>query len=107
MFDLSQVPKRYFEVRLTPMTEDGSGEALMLQVEPCKYKLIRKMTKLAKEESDEAVDGLRDCIAALLSKNKAGHKVPVEYIDEMDFDQLVTIVQAYLEWLKDTKTAKN
>lgn len=96
--------------RLKPR-QTGEEHELKLQVEPPKLKLLRRLTAIAKpgEGADNfaAMDELRDVVRDMLSKNKAGCKVPDEYVDSLDFDQLIGIITAYFEWLGAQKKEKN
>ncbi|MFT9055102.1 MAG: hypothetical protein ABF449_00565 [Ethanoligenens sp.] len=110
MYDVSSVNRRYFDLRLICTDKNDEEHELKLQVEPPKIKLLRRLTAIAKPSGEgnfAAMDELQDVVRDMLSKNKAGYKVPDEYVDSLDFDQLVGIITAYFEWLGAQKKAKN
>jgi len=98
MFDISTVNKRYFAIKI--------GD-LILEVEPPKVKTLKKITALSKAKNEDAMDELSQAIGIILSKNKAGYKIPDEMIDELDLDQMNEILTAYFEWLSKEKNSKN
>jgi thymidylate synthase ThyX len=112
MFDVSQIQKRYFEIRLTVETEDGQTEdgqtnTVELQVEPPTVKQLERLTSVAKADASEVLEELRDAVGSILSKNKARYRVPDAYIENLDFDQLSGILTAYMQWVAEEKQAKN
>lgn len=113
MYDASSVNRRYFDLRLICIDENDEEHELKLQVEPPKIKLLRRLTAIAKPGDEgnadnfAAMDELQNVVRDMLSKNKAGYKVPDKYVDSLDFDQLIGIITAYFEWLGAQKKAKN
>lgn len=107
MFDVSQIQKRYFEIRLTVETEDGQTHKVELQVEPPTVKQLERLTAVAKASETEVLAELRDAVGSILSKNKTRYRVPDSYIENLDFDQLSGIMAAYMEWVAEEKKAKN
>lgn len=107
MFDVSQIAKRYFDIRLT--VEDNGGEIhkVDLKVEPPTVKQLRKLTSVSADDEATAMTDLRDAVRDILSKNKTGYKVPEAYVDSLDFDQLTGILVAYMQWVSEEKKAKN
>lgn len=98
MFDINIVAKRYFEVKLNDM---------ILEIEPPKLKTLKKITSLSKARNEDAMDDLAEAVGMILSKNKAGYKVPQELIDELDLDQMNEVLTAYFQWLNKEKNSKN
>lgn len=107
MFDVSQVQKRYFDVRLSVEEENGEVHKVELKVEPPTVKKLRQLMAISKGNDDSVLTELRDGIRDILSKNKIHYKVPDTYIDNLDFDQLTAILTAYMEWLAGEKRSKN
>lgn len=106
MFDVSKVQKRYFDIRLAVEDESGEVHNVDLKVEPPKLKKLRQLMSLENAKTSEAIDDLRDAVRDILSKNKDGYKVPDEYVDELNLDQLMAIIEAYMNWVGEQK-AKN
>lgn len=98
MFDINKINRRYFDIKM--------GD-LKLQVEPPTKKMLNKITSLANVSGDEAIDGLYEAVSMMLSKNKAGTKVPDEVIEELDIDQLNELLTAYFGWLSNEKNSPN
>lgn len=107
MFDISTVSKRYFSIKLTVTDAEDQVKSIELEVEPPKVKMLKKLMSLRKTAREETMDELSEAIRKMLSKNKAKYVVPIEYIDELDFDQMVEILNAYFEWLGKEKDSKN
>lgn len=98
MFDIKTINIRYFNIKI-----DG----LILDVEPPKIKVLKKITALSKGKKEDAIDDLAEAVAIILSKNKTGIKISDEIIDELDLDQLNEILTAYFEWLSKSKNSPN
>ncbi len=98
MFDINTISKRYFNIKL-----DG----LVLDVEPPKIKVLRKIVSLTKDKSEETMDNLTEAVRMILNKNKSGYHVPDEVVDELDFDQLMEILTAYFTWMNGVKNSPN
>lgn len=107
MFDVSQIQKRYFDIRLTVETEDGQTRKVELQVEPPTVKQLERLTAVAKADETEVITELRDAVGGILSKNKTRYRVPDAYIENLDFDQLSAILTAYMQWVAEENQAKN
>ena len=106
MFDVSQISKRYFDIRLTVEDDDGVHK-VELQLEPPTVKQLGRLTAVAKAPAAEAIPELKEAVRSILSKNKAGYSVPDAYVDSLDLDQLTGILQAFMEWVGGEKNAKN
>lgn len=98
MFDLNIVSKRYFTVKINNT---------ILHVEPPKIKVLKKITALSKSRNEDAMEDLSEAVKMILNKNKKNYKVTSELVDELDFDQLNSILTAYFEWLSTEKNSKN
>jgi hypothetical protein len=98
MFDLSTVNRRYFSIKLND---------LVLEVEPPKLKVLKKITSLSKLRDEDAITDLAEAVGLILSKNKKKYIVSDEIIEELDLDQMSDILTAYFEWLGNEKTSKN
>jgi len=106
MFDLNTVNMRYFGIKLTVMVEETKKE-LVLEVEPPKLKALKRITTLSKSRKEEMLDDLTEAVGIILSKNKDHKKVTEEFMGELDFDQLLAILDAYFEWLGKEKNSPN
>ena len=98
MFDLNEVNRRYFTIKLND---------LVLEVEPPKLKALKKITSLSKSREEDAITDLAEAVQMILSKNKKKYVVSDEIIDELDLDQMSDILTAYFEWLGKEKASKN
>ncbi len=108
MYDVSAIQKRYFDLRLTVEDEDGQTHSVDLQVLPPTVKQMRRMVSIEKSSGDDNnMEELRDAVCGILSRNKTGYRVPVEYIDALDYDQLAGIQEAYWVWVREERQAKN
>ena len=107
MFDVSQISKRYFDIRLTVEKEDGQTERVELQIEPPTVKQLGNLVAVSKADPAEVIDDLREAVRSILSKNKARYRVPAAYVDNLDFDQLSGILMAYMQWVAEEKKTKN
>ena len=132
MFDISALNKRYFEIKLTAVDDDGKEKSLKLEVEPPKIKVLKRLfsivkkateiSKISKEKQKNNSDGstedidqnvvnanieifnvLLEAVQKILSKNKSHTKVSTEYLEDLDLDQLIEIVNAYFDWLNKSK----
>ena len=107
MFDVTTLSKRYFGLRLTVEAEDGKRD-IDLEIEPPKLKTMKRLMALSKSGEDEnQIDMLTDALQMLLSKNKSGSKVPRELIEELNFDELQAILEAFLSWIAEVQNQKN
>jgi len=89
------------------MDDQNKEKQIKLEVEPSKIKLMKKITGLAKAKDEDSMDDLAEAVRLILSKNKTGFKVPAEFIDELDYDQLNNILTAYFEWLRGNQNSPN
>jgi hypothetical protein len=98
MFDTSLVNKRYFDITI---------EGVQLQVEPPKLKTLKKITSLSKVKKEDSIEELTEAVKMMLNKNKDNYTVSDELVEELDFDQLTSILTSFFEWLNNTKNSKN
>lgn len=106
MFDVTTLSKRYFGLRLTVEADDGKRD-IDLEIEPPKLKTMKRLMALSKSGEDEnQIDMLTDAMQKLLSKNKSGYKVPRELIEELNFDELQAILEAFLSWIAEVQNQK-
>lgn len=110
MFDVSQVGRRYFAVRLSATDVDGQPHTVELDVLPPTVKVLHQlaglMSKVDASADADMIDELRDAMRQVLSHNKTGFKAD-EYVDAMDIDQLQAVLTAYFEWVGQERKAKN
>jgi hypothetical protein len=107
MFDVSAICKRYFSLKLTVTGKDGQEHEVALEVAPAKLKTLKKFGEVKKLGEEDTMPEFMETVAQLLSNNKSGYKVPVDYIEAMDTDQLEQITKAYFDWLNATKKDPN
>jgi len=115
MFDFNTVSKRYFGIKLSYIDEEEKVHTAQLEVEPPKIKVLKKITALSKArkvdgedaENQDVMAELSEAVRNLLSKNKGEYKVPMDYIDDLNFDQMQGILTAYFEWLSKEKNSPN
>jgi len=98
MFDLNTINARYFDVTI--------GK-LVLQVEPPKIKVLKKIMALTKSRNEDALIELSEAVRLILNKNKTKCVVSCDVIDELDTDQLNEVIAAYFEWLGKVKNSPN
>lgn len=98
MFDMNEVSKRYFTAKINN---------IKIEIEPPKIKTLKKIMAAAKKANENAMDDLAEAIKMLLNKNKTGYKIPDKVIDEMDYDQITEILDAFFSWLNKNKKDPN
>ncbi|NFH89767.1 hypothetical protein FDA33_06045 [Clostridium botulinum] len=107
MFDVKSVNARYFEVKLSLTDDNGEIiKSIDVEVESPKVKLLKRLTGLSKAK-ENTMEELTKCINLILNKNKENKKIPLEYIDDMDFDEMSNLLTSYFEWLSQTKNLPN
>lgn len=107
MFDVKSVNARYFEVKLSLTDDNGEIiKSIDVEVEPPKVKVLKRLTGLTKSK-DNTMEELTECINLILNKNKTKSTISVEYIDDMDFDEMQNLILKYFEWLSSTKNLPN
>ena len=108
MYDVSAIKHRFFPVKLRVTDEDGQDHTTTVDVKPPKLKVLESLTESMQAASDadgseNAIKNLRESVGKMLDSNKAGFKVPSEYIEAMDFDELNGLLDAFFTWVADTK----
>ena len=110
MFDVSQVGRRYFAVRLAATDEEGKTRTIDLDVLPPTVKMLHQLAEVASATDGSTdmvvIEELRDTMSRVLSHNRTGLKAD-EYVDAMDLDQLQAVLTAYFEWVGQERSAKN
>ena len=116
MYDVTCVSKRYFPVKLTAEDDDGKTHNTVVEVGPPRLKTLRELMDVAVKSTSAQEKGaitenviaeLRDSIKKMLSKNKSDYKVPDDYVEAMDFDQMTGLLDAFFGWMGETKKEKN
>jgi len=107
MFDISTVSKRYFGIKLIATDEDDKAHSIELEVEPPKIKALKSLMAVSKAANEDAMNELAESVRKMLSKNKSGYKVPIEYIDDLNYDQLQDIMTEYFGWMAKAKNDPN
>ena len=113
MFDISTINKRYFEVCFTVAfeAEDCDGESIEkkieLKIEPPKMKTLKRLISISKTNREDSMDELTEAVRLLLNKNKTGYVVPMDIIDNIDYDELIEILNKYFDWLGAEKKSPN
>lgn len=98
IFDVNTVNKRYFDIKI--------GD-IVVEVEPPKLKVLKKIMALSKTRNEEAMEELAMAVSMILNKNKSKSKISDEVIDELDLDQMSEILTAYFGWLNGVKNSPN
>jgi len=87
---------------------------LELDVEPPKLKVLKKLLKMTKidtdnkEETEKVFDDLIEALSIALSKNKQNRKVTVDEIDDLlDIDEIQDLLTAYFDWVNEINHSKN
>ncbi len=89
MFDTALMAKRYFPVKLAGLT---------LEVEPPKLKVLKRVM----EGDSQDLGAILTSLALLLSKNREGKTITVEFLEEtLDFDTAVSLLAAFFRWLSE------
>lgn len=104
MYDMTQLIPRYFKIKLK--------NKKIIEVEPPKLKILKKIMKLGKitqkNLSDEDFDNLVLATSMALSKNKQGYKVSTDWLTENhDIDELYDLLNNYFEWVNEINNSKN
>lgn len=103
MYDMKQLQIRYFKVRLP----DGQ----MLEIEPPKMKVLKKIMALSTVGDDltnDDLDGLIEGLSLVLTKNKQSREVTTNWIYEnMNIDEVIDLLQAYFLWVAEIRSSKN
>ena len=94
MLDLNKVNRRYFDIKI--------GD-LSLKVEPPKMKTMKKVLDLSNCKYEEAIEDLAEAIRLILSKNSKSYQVPIEIIEELDFDQMKMIIEEFFKWINEAR----
>jgi hypothetical protein len=102
MFDMTVLTPRYFELKLP------GGK--IIEVEPPKIKVLRKIMEMTAEAADDInqIACLSEGLAMALSKNKQGKKFEASWIeDNFNIDELHDLLISYFDWVKEIHSSKN
>lgn len=95
MLDVNKLKKRYFDIKIG---------TLVLKVEPPKIKTLKKIIALTSSKDEDAIDDIADALKSILSKNSKGYQVPDEVIDELDFEQMLFIIEEFFKWVYEVRS---
>ena len=95
MYKINIKNSRYFQAEFEIAIEGQEPYKIILDVEPCKLKILRKFTELSNKSNKEDIIEL---FQAVLNKNKTGYIVPVEAIDELTIEEMIEFLYAYFTW---------
>ena len=105
---------RYFEIKLkvpekkiVDEIEIEAEKEIVLELEPPTKKMLNKIVKLRKEESEEVMDNLYEAVWMILNKNKTGKKISIETVDKINIDLINAILTAYFGWLNKEQNSPN
>lgn len=104
MLDLSVINKRYFEITLH---NSGDGSIVKLEIEPPKVKTLKKLLEVTKLPEEKMVDGLVEGVLLILNKNRSGTAISKDLVEEMELNQMMVLVQTFMNWLNETQNSKN
>lgn len=104
MFDMTSYIPRYFKIKL----KNGK----ILDVEPPKLKVLKKIMKLAKNNKNDVTgqdfENLIVASSLALSKNKQNYTVTEEWItDNHNIDELMELLTNYFDWVDEINNSKN
>ncbi len=100
MLDLTLIGSRYYPIKLQYITQEIVKD-LILELEPCKLKTIRKFQNLAKNAGEA---DLSEIVLEILNKNKGNIKVTEEMIEELSIDQMQVLLIEYFNWIAKEKS---
>lgn len=105
--DFNNMKKRYLTVTLA----DEAKTVLMIGT-PTKAvldSLLNMKDSLAGDDlTDDAIEDLYDICARIMSRNKTGHKITKETVQELfDFEDIIVFIRAYTDFISEVSSAKN
>lgn len=108
MYDVSAIKRRFFPVKLHAVDGNGQDHTTTVDVKPPKLKVMENLMGSVQAASDtdnneNAMKDLQESVEKMLDSNKSNFKVPSEYIEAMDFDELNGLLEAFFTWMADTK----
>lgn len=98
MLDLNNIEKRYFDVKV---------KNIRLQLEPPSKKMLKQVVGLTDKKGGDETDELYEAAKMILNKNRTNYKVKQEMVDELDFDEISTLLTEYFNWIAKTKSSPN
>lgn len=105
MYDMTSLITRFFTIKLP--------NGLALELEPPKLKVLRKISGLTKnisnnELTEADVEKLSEAISLSLSKNKQSKIVTIDEVEDMfDIDSMYDFLTNYFNWVSEIQNAKN
>lgn len=104
--DFNNLKKRYWTVTLP----DENKTVLMIST-PTKAVLDSLLTlkdSFGEDLSDDAIDDLYEICAKIMSRNKAGHVITKEAVQNcLDFEDIIVFIRAYTDFIVEVSSAKN
>lgn len=106
MYDMTNLITRYFTIKFR--------NGLQLDVEPPKLKALKKILKVANvninnlTDAENVFEDITEALTIALSKNKQNRKVTVDEIDDwLDIDEIIDLLNNYVEWIETINSSKN
>ena len=105
MYDMTTLVTRFFKIRL--------ANGLVLELEPPKLKILKKIASLSKSQSsgeltEDDITSLAEAIALSLSKNKENKTITTELVEDMfDIDEMYDFLTNYFKWVSEIQNSKN
>ncbi len=105
MYDMTKLRVRYFEIKL----KNGK----ILNIEPPKLKVLKKISALSKVNDTENLDeedinNLIEAVALALSKNKQKFNISTEYVENnCDINEILDLLTNYFNWVNEIQDSKN
>ena len=96
----TMIASRTLPIEFTIELDNGTQKKLKYELKAMKLKNLRKLFKLQKEGTENAVV---EMVRLILSSNTMKRKVPDEFIEAMTTDQMVVLGQQYTEWISQTQ----
>ena len=93
----SVIKTRTLPISFTIEFDNGKSKNINLQLKSMKVKTIRKLASLRQSNDEESI---REMIKLILNNNTTNFKLKDELIDELTFEQMNAIAEAYTDWLK-------
>lgn len=102
MYKINIKNGRYFQAEFEIEAENQEPYKIILDIEPCKLKTLRRFTDLLKKSSD---DDIVDLFRTVLNKNKTGYVVTIEAIENLTIEEMNEFLLAYFEWQTKEKNS--
>ena len=105
MYDMTKLVTRFFKIKLK--------NGLILELEPPKLKVLKKISSLSKTATaetltEEDIVNLTEAIALSLSKNKQNKTITPETVENMfGIDEMYDFLIKYFDWVSEIQNSKN